>query len=260
MNNSSLNSPIAHGRTADIFAWDDNHILKLFHNWFSLEDIEYEFKVAKAVHASGVKSPAVKKIVQVNGQNGLIYERINGETMFTILKRQPWKVFQFGKLLAQYHFQMHACEFNADVPDQKVKLHNKIKQSTVLPASLKPKLLSALEPLPTGNKVCHGDFHPDNIIVTNDDAMVIDWIDASKGNPLADVARTSVLALGAASTFNVGMGLFIKLFHASYVKEYFRLNRRGKEEYQQWIPIVAGARLSENIPELETWLIEQAKR
>lgn len=260
MSNSSLGSPIAHGRTADIFAWDEGHILKLFHNWFSLEDIEYEFKIAKAVHASGVKSPAVKEIVQAQGRNGLIYERIDGESMFTLLKRAPWKVFQFGKLLAQYHYQMHTCDFNAEVPNQKDKLQNRIKQSTVLPASLKPKLLSALEPLPAGSKVCHGDFHPDNILVSKNGAMVIDWIDASKGNPLADVARTSVLALGAASTFNAGMNLFIKLFHAAYLKEYFRLNGSGKEEYQQWIPIVAGARLSENIPELETWLIEQANR
>ena len=94
MNKLPLDSSIAHGRTADIFEWDDSHILKLFHNWFSLEDIEYEFKIAKAVHASGVKSPAVKEIVQVDGRNGLIYERIHGETMFTLLKRQPWKISQ----------------------------------------------------------------------------------------------------------------------------------------------------------------------
>lgn len=116
MKNISLDQPIAKGHTADVYAWEDGYVLKLFHHWFPLEDVEYEYKIAKAVHASGVKSPAVKEIVQVNGRNGLIYERIHGETMFSLLKRAPWKVFQFGKLLAQYHFQMHTCDFNAEVP------------------------------------------------------------------------------------------------------------------------------------------------
>lgn len=260
MKNISLDKPIARGHTADVYAWEDDFVLKLFHNWFPFEDVEYEFKIAQAVHASGVKSPAVKEIVQVEGRNGLIYERISGETMFTLLKHQPWKVFQFGKLIAQFHTEMHACDFNAEVPNQKVKLQNKIKRADALPVYLKPKLLNALEPLPTGIKVCHGDFHPDNILMTKDDSIVIDWIDASKGNPIADVARASVLALGSASTLKFGMKLFIKLFHAVYLKEYFRLNLNGKEEYQRWIPIVAGARISENITELENWLVKQAKK
>lgn len=260
MKNISLDRPIANGRTADVYAWDDGDVLKLFHHWFPLEDVEYEFKIAKAVHASGVKSPAVKEIVQVNGRNGLIYERIHGETMFTLLKRAPWKVFQFGKLFAQYHFQMRARDFTAEAPDQKQKIQNKIKRADALPVYLKPKLLHALEPLPAGNKVCHGDFHPDNVLINENDSIVIDWIDASKGNPLADVARTSVLALGAASTLNFGMRLFIKLFHSIYLREYFRLQPNGFDEYQKWIPIVAGARISENIAELENWLVRQAKK
>lgn len=260
MKSISLDQPIAQGHTADVYAWEDGFVLKLFHNWFPPEDVEYEFEIAKAVHASGVKSPAVKEMIQVQGRNGLIYERIDGETMLTLLKRTPCKVFYFGKLLAQFHIQMHSCDFNAEVPEQKQKIQNKIKRADELPVYLKPKLLNALEPLPTGNKVCHGDFHPDNILMTKDDSIVIDWIDASKGNPLADVARTSVLALGSASTLKLGMKLFIKLFHAVYLKEYFRLSPNGREEYQQWIPIVAGARLSENITELDNWLVKEARK
>lgn len=255
-----LDPPIAQGRTADVFAWEDGFVLKLFHPWFPSEDVEYEYRIAQAVHASGVKSPAVKEIVQVHGRNGLIYERINGRTMFALLKRQPWKVFRFGASLAQYHIQMHACDFNAEVPLQKHNLQNKIKRAGALPIHLKQKLLDALEPLPAGNKVCHGDFHPDNIIMTENDSVVIDWINAAKGNPLADVARTSALALGSASTQAPGMKIFIKLFHAVYLKEYFRSSPNGMEEYRQWLPIAAGARLSENIPELEGWLLEQAGR
>jgi hypothetical protein len=56
------------------------------------------------------------------------------------------------------------------------------------------------------------------------------------------------------------MQAFVKLFHSSYLKNYFALRPGGKEEYHRWLPIVAGARMSENIPELETWLMKQASK
>ena len=114
----SLDQPIARGRTADVHAWDDRHILKLFHNWFSREDIEYEQRIARAVHASGVKSPAVGDLVQVEGRSGLVYERVEGKSMLEMFQQKPWRVIQLGRMLAELHAQMHACVFEADVPLQ----------------------------------------------------------------------------------------------------------------------------------------------
>jgi hypothetical protein len=75
------------------------------------------------------------------------------------------------------------------------------------------------------------------------------------------VARTTVIALGAAASSqvpNAALKFFVRLFHADYLRHYFRLRPGGQDEYQRWLPVVAAARLSENIPELETWLVRQA--
>ncbi|HSL29216.1 MAG TPA: aminoglycoside phosphotransferase family protein [Anaerolineales bacterium] len=256
-----LDQPVARGRTADVYDWDDGHILKLFQSWFETEDIEYEHRIASAVHASGVKSPAVGDIVQLHGRTGLIYERVPGESMLEKFRRQPWKVMQFGKMLAGLHAQMHGCAFNADVPAQRKKLQKKLKNADALPVALKTKLIGTLEALPEGDRVCHGDFHFANVLLAGDNATVIDWIDATRGNPLADVARTSIILLGAASSSqisNLVLKIIVRLFHAAYLGHYFRLRPGGEVEYRRWLPVVAGARLNENIPELERWLIKQA--
>ena len=261
MDNISLNQAIAHGRTADVYDWDEGHVLKLFHNWFSLEDIQYELRIARAVHASGVKTPAVKELVQIDGRNALIYERADGDSMTAVFQRKPWMVISLSRILARLHADMHACAFNADVPDQHRKLENKIQRADALPTPLKTALLNSLHSLPEGDRVCHGDFHPANVLISGDNATVIDWIDAARGNPLADVARTTIIFLGSANTTqtpNPIIKLFSKLSHAVYLREYFRLHTNGQEEYHRWLSIVAGARLSENIPELEKWLIQQA--
>jgi uncharacterized protein (TIGR02172 family) len=264
MNEILLDKPMARGRTADVYPWDDGHVLKLFHNWFELEGVEYELKIAQAVHASGVKAPAVERLIQFQGRNGLIYERLAGISMLELFPRKPWMVFKYSRLLAHLHAQMHERVFNADdIPAQHERLQNKINHADALPSSLKTSLLNVLHSLPAGDRVCHGDFHPGNVLITSEDATVIDWIDTSRGNPLADVARTTILLMGAAETDQIAspfLRAFIKLAHATYLHEYFRLRPYGRDQYRLWLPIVAGARLSENIAELEEWLVKEAEK
>lgn len=263
MKEISLNHPIARGRTADVYDWDEGHVLKLFHNWFERDNIEYELKIARAVHASGVKSPSVGDLIQVQGRNGLIYERVAGKSMLEMIQQKPWKVFQYGRMLAELHAQMHECVFEADIPSQRRKLERKIQGVDVLPAPLKTALTTSLLSLPDGDRVCHGDFHPANVLISGNNATVIDWIDAARGNPLADAARTTVILLGAANTAqtpDLVVKMFTKLSHAVYLREYFRLRPHGMDEYHRWIPIVAAGRLTEGMPELEKWLLEQARK
>ena len=259
-----LDKPLARGRTAAVYDWDEGHVLKLFHNWFEFQNIEYEFKVAQAVYDSGVKAPAVRELIQVQGRNGLIYERVTGESMLDLFQRKPWKMFTYARLLAKLHAQMHESVFNGEgIPLQRKRLQNKISHADALSALLKTSLLNALASLPDGNRVCHGDFHPANVLLSGNDARVIDWMDAARGNPLADVARTSIIFLGAAETEelpNPFVKALVKIFHSIYLSHYFRLRPGGTDEYIRWLPIVAGARLDENIPELERWLVQQAEK
>jgi Ser/Thr protein kinase RdoA (MazF antagonist) len=181
--------------------------------------------------------------------------------MLTIFQRTPWRVFDLARILARLHVQMHECVSGAELPGQRGRLQRKIQHADSLPAKLQPPLLKALESLPDGDRVCHGDFHPANVLLSGTDATIIDWIDASRGNPLADVARTSIITLGSAASTqvtNIVVKAFIRVFHSAYLKHYFHMRPAGTDEYRHWLPIVAGARLNENIPEVENWLVEQA--
>ncbi len=253
--------PLARGRTADVYAWENGQVLKLFQDWFALEDIQYEQRIGRAVHKSGVQAPAVGEIVRVEGRNGLVYERVEGKPMLELLSRQPWKLFAYARQIAQVHAQMHSCVFTADVPPLDKKLAYKLNHADALPAPLKESLLAAVASMPDGERVCHGDFHPANVLVHGNEARVIDWIDSARGNPLADVARTTVIFEGAVACGQIPnpiQGAALTILHAAYLREYFRLRAGGWDEYRRWIPIVAGARLSEKMPELEAWLVGQA--
>ncbi len=258
-----LQPPIARGRTADIHPWQEGTVLKLFHDWFSLEDIEYEARTARAVHSSGLPVPQAGEIIQVSGRSGIIYERVDGVSMQEAFQRKLWRLFYFARRLAALHAQMHAVEIKIALPSQRQRLEKKILHAAALPPQLRTSALSALDSLPDGGRICHGDFHPANVMLGARGEVVIDWIDATLGNPLADVARSSILVLGAAASDQIpnrGLKALVRLFHGAYLRHYFRLRPGGEHEYRRWLPVIAAARLEENIPELENWLIAQAAK
>lgn len=260
--NKELNKPLACGRTAELYAWREGQVLKLFYDWFNLRGIESEARIARAVHAEGLPVPTVGEIVCVNGRNGLVYQRIDGEPMSRKLARTPWKVAYYARRTAELHAVVHARRLQADIPFQRQKLVNKINRAEALPEQHRTKVLAALEAMPDGGRLCHGDFHPGNILITGKKEWIIDWIDATCGNPIADLARTSIIMSGDLACRKTGLleKCFIHTFHGMYLRRYFTCRPGGKDEYRRWLPIVAAGRLSENIPALEKWLIAQVDK
>ncbi|HBX69022.1 MAG TPA: hypothetical protein DEH25_06485 [Chloroflexi bacterium] len=261
--NTSLGKPIALGRTAEIYAWGNGQILKLFFDWFPFEDIQYELRIAKAIEASGLPVPAAGEIIQINGRTGLTYQRVEGVAMLAVMAKKPWLLPRFARRMAELHAEMHANTAKLGIPNLRQKLTHKINRAEALTPSLRAKTLAKLENMPEGDRLCHGDFHPANILVAEKEEIIIDWIDASVGNPLADLARTSIIILGAVNENQLNnplLNIALRSFHAKYLRRYFALRPGGEADYQRWLPIVAAARLSENIPELEKWLIAQAEK
>ncbi len=257
-----LGKPIASGRTANIYMWQEGQVLKLFHAWFKLEDIQYEQRISRAILTAGLPVPAVGDILQINGFNGLVYERVYGQPMWEVHSKQPWRIFSFAYMTAKLHATMHSLQIQANIPSQVDRLEYKIHHANALPSRLRESVLKSLAIFPSGDSLCHGDFHPMNILISANRPVIIDWTDSSYGNPLADLARSTILILGAASSTQIPKSrdrFLVRCFHVIYLNRYFQLRPGGEKEYRRWLPVVAAARLSENIPEVEQWLLKQAE-
>lgn len=267
MSNNLLGNLIAKGRTADIHAWkDDQTIMKLYHNWFQIEGIRDEADRVGEIQKLDIPIPKVGELHQVNGRNGLTFERVYGENMLALLRQKPELVSTLASRLADLHIRLHSLNAQPDIPLQRQRLEDKIRQAAPLSESLKTALINKLYKMPDGHSVCHGDFHPGNIIVVPQEdttEVIVDWFDCSLGNPLADVARSTILFLGGITGNQTHDNTFEKVVrkcHQQYLLRYFELSLHEKDEYEQWLPIVAGARLNENISALEPWLLSEAEK
>lgn len=267
MTHPHLGKLIAQGRTADIHEWkDDQTVVKLYHDWFQLEWIKGEAQRSAAVQGLDFPIPKVGELVRVIGRNGLIFERIDGNNMLAMLRQTPALVSVVANRLADFQHELHALDTQPDIPLLPQKLEEKIRRAAPLSDALKTTLIDRLHTMPDGSSVCHGDFHPGNIIVTAQgigSEVLVDWNDCTYGNPLADVARSSILFLGGITgneTPDPAFEQLVQACHAQYIARYFERCPEKQEEYERWLPIVAGARLSENITALEPWLLSEAEK
>ena len=241
---------IGRGRTAEIYAWGNDQIIKLFYDWCPALWAEHEVEISQVVQEAGLPVPACGGLVEVEGRRGLIYERIQGSSMLREMLAKPWKLLWAARTLAGLQAAIHRCVVPG-LPSHRQQMERCINEAA-WPQDVKEAALHALSQLPAGQALCHGDFHPDNILLAPRGPVIIDWLAATQGNPLADVARTSLLLrLGEPVSGTPGRR-FINLirapFHALYMRRYLQLRPGSRQEIVAWQLPVAAARLCDRIP------------
>ncbi len=247
---------IAEGNTAEVFTWGENDILKLFRKDFPMSAVEQEYRISKAVEKLGVQIPKGKDIVEYEGRTGIVYERITGISLLDLISKKPWTSGKYAKIIAQMHYDMHRR--NAEgLPECKESLRWRIEHAKELDQKQREAVLEVLKQLPEGSSVCHGDYHPGNILKDSDRYVILDWMTATAGQPGYDVARTLYLLKDSAipdyipGPVRVLMNRVRRSLAGKYLKQYRSLSGMPIEEIEAWrLPLIAG-RLTEWVPEYE---------
>lgn len=264
-----LDTPFAVGATADVHVWEPGWIIKLYRGTQEAP-VRHEKRVAAAVQTAlqeveELRVPAVGACVTVNNRPGLLYEHIPAETMLAQLRQSPSLsgLNTFARQFAELHFRLHTCSIPdraalaAAVPRQRNALLRKI-ETAPLTTTIRTAARKALERYAKTNAascLCHGDFHPGNIILASGDAVLIDWQDSAWGEAAADVARTCLLLdPGFSADSSDVEAVSRRCFRNRYFKHYVGLCAAPdtvRRAVRAWLPVVAAARLAENLPETE---------
>lgn len=243
-------SPIAEGRTAELYDWDPDHVLKLYHTWCPPHWVEHEAHVARVIAEAGIPTPAAGDVVEIDGRLGIVYERVTGISMLDDIRQRPWLLLRHARSLADLQAQFRRLTVPG-LHAYRASLRHSIGRAPHLPEAQRTQALDLLETLPEGQSLCHGDFHPGNVLISARGPVVIDWMTASLGSPWADVARTSmILTIGvkaAGDMVSPAIRLLSGLFHRGYLNRYRGLVPDGQAELARWLPVIAAARLDEQI-------------
>lgn len=245
------------GRTAEVYAWGEGRVLKLFHDWVPEPWVLSELGGTAAAHDAGLPAPAMLGRELVEGRRGIVLQRIDGPSLMDILRKKPWRAIWAARMLAQVHAAIHARRVSTrTVPTMRERILWGIGGAG-LPADVQRQAEARLERLPDGDVLCHYDLHPENVLLTRDGPVVIDWMAAAVGHPLADVAR-SLLLMRIGGTPGPAEPRRRSFLRAVYVRRYLRLTGASRAALADWdLPIVAargGEQIEAERPALLAWL------
>ncbi len=239
----------------------DNKILKLYDQGVSKEEAEEEVRITRLVRDLGIPAPYVHGVVEREGRWGIIFDNIIGPTYLRWTMDHRKSIEKMSKYFAYVHHEMQLHQ-SQELPSLKVHMREAIEKAKDLPESSRGKVLEQLKRLPDGEWVCHGDFHPLNVVVALDGPIIIDWARATHGYHLADVMNTSlILELGV---------LYRKLpeeereeaqrvlepFHRIYLHESVKIYGKSDEEVLAWRAPLAAARLPSAVEDEKEQLIQ----
>ncbi|HWS28752.1 MAG TPA: aminoglycoside phosphotransferase family protein [Clostridia bacterium] len=248
-------SLINQGNTAEIYDMGGGKILKLFKEGISAETCRREFENTRAAGALLGNVPRAFEEITLNGRPGIVYEKVIGTNMLDHMLSHIWTIRSQSVNLAEYHAGIQK-EVQAEMPSVKAKLGRDILAATFLTAEEKDKVLSRMQTLPDGNRLCHFDFHPGNIIFAEGGPVIIDWMTACKGDPAADAARTRMmlkygLVPRASKWVQAAAHAVQSYIYRIYSKHYLKITGIKKADVQKWELPIAAARLHEWISEEE---------
>jgi aminoglycoside phosphotransferase (APT) family kinase protein len=188
-----------------------------------------------------VPVPRVFGVRQFEGRWGVHMTRLGGQNFKNLLRdgRDPRP---YIAEMVRLHLAIHGHR-TLRLPTLKGWLEREIRAAGRKRGAAFPTqhLLSRLAAMPDSDRLCHGDFHFANIMGEPGNASIVDWPSAMRGHPAADICQSWLLMqrndLGLAD---------------AYVEAYASKSGVTVNDVRDWRPIVAGARLGDDVPhELE---------
>ena len=225
---------------------DGDKAIKVFDANFSKSDILNEALNQARVEEAGVRVPKVLEVSVIDGKWAIVSEYIPGKTLAQLMEENPQDKDAYLEQFVDLQMEVHT--HRAPLLN---KLYDKMKRKideTGLDATTRYELHTRLDSTPHHNKVCHGDFNPSNIIMSENGPYILDWSHATQGNASADVARTYLLFWLNGDIDGA----------KKYLNLFCKKSDTAKQYVQKWIPIVAASQSVKGKPEEKEFLLRWA--
>lgn len=266
-----LGKKIGEGSCSEVFEWEnDKKIIKLAKANTNRMAIRREYENNLAVWKKNLPVPQPFEIVEVSNRNGIVLERIDGETLKDRLFKQLMEqenstqlVIDWNdiRLTARILSEIHSFT-DIEVPSQKPFLQQQILSVSYLNEREKEIVINRLNELPQKSNLCHGDPNPNNMLMRNGELVMIDWMNATNGNPETDIAeyiimiKYAILPSDTPTTVVKNLDLVREKIINVFMDEYKNLTGISYNQVEPWIVPVAARKLTaDGISEEEKQLL-----
>ncbi len=172
--------------------------------------------------------PKLLEVIRHDRKWAIVYDFVKGKTLLQWMQDEPEALSDQVASFVGVQAKLHRTE-GAPMPEMKSAFFDAIRKAPLEP-DLKCKLQNGLQKMQFSSLLCHLDFVPSNVILSEEGkAFVIDWASALSGEPLADAAATYLLM--KIRKWNE--------FAELYRKRYLQKMKKSKKALEEWIPYAA---------------------
>lgn len=256
---------LARGGQAEIYELDKDKVLRVLRNAEDEKYLRAEMSIMQALNSKGKNVPKVYEYLTVNGMPAVVVERIHGITMTDDIKKNPLKLLNQADKLASLHLGIADSADGLELLSIKKRAEFLIPKADMLDSETKEFVLRVLSEMGDGKDICHGDFHPGNILISNGKYYIIDWFGATVGTKLSDIAHTYLLLKNTPRIprmpgfqYHV-MKLFGALLAGRYLKACYKLSPFDWGEFSRWMVVRAAERVFYGLPSEKETLVKFIK-
>lgn len=180
---------IGTGTHCTVYKIEPDKVLKCFIDNVRFEDIEQEYNYMQMAQNLGIKVPQAYEIVLVGNNYGIISELIEGVTLYRYLSENRDKKEDVANIFADLGCKIHTTH----VPEgmlasvKELFLRRVDRSKALYTEDELNSLREIINAIPDGDVLIHNDFHPNNILVKDGKATLIDLADMGYGNKLFDL-------------------------------------------------------------------------
>lgn len=180
------------GGNGTVYRLDDDTIVKVYRPDYPIYAIERERAYAKAAFIAGIPSVIAYDMVKVGDCYGVVYEAMNSDTLSHAISNDPEHLDEYVAKYVALAKKLHTTPVNDEnITSLKDFLMSRA-DSAFMHEYLEQNEIDALKEIITSmadsDTLVHGDFHPGNIMLQDDELMLIDMGEVTRGVPIYDVA------------------------------------------------------------------------
>ena len=181
---------IAKGANGAVYRYDPETVVKVYFNPDALPEIERELKNSRLAFVLGVNTAIPYDIVRVGDRYGSVMELLNADSLTKMIVRDPQHLDEPVAYYVDTLKHIHSIQVEpGELPRMKQNLLNWVEfVKNELPKDQYEKLHALAEKLPDPNTLLHGDYHTNNIMLQNGEALLIDMDTLSTGHPILELA------------------------------------------------------------------------
>lgn len=182
---------LGRGGHGSVYRIDDETIVKVFEDKSTLEMIDREREFSRKAFIYDIPTAIPFDVVKCGEQLGVVYELINARSLAETINLEPQNLERYAEKYAKVFKQINSVETTDEdgfinVKDAYCGIAEKLNflfnTEEIL---ILCKIISAV---PERRTLIHGDFHPQNILVQNEELILIDMGTLSYGHPIFDLA------------------------------------------------------------------------